>query len=459
MLKNAILSELQKIVGKENVLTSPEVLKDFSYDGTARWIHEPEAVVFVTTAEQVSSILKLANIEKIPVTPRGGGTNVSGGSIPIMGGIVLAMAKMNKILKIDKENLSATVEPGVILQDLNMALAKDGLFFPPDPQSMLGATLGGMIAENAGGPACVKYGVTKQYILGLEVVLPTGEITRFGGRTLKNVVGYDLLHIFISAEGTLGVVTKAELKLNPLPKAKKTVMAVYNDSASAGETVFRVLESGVIPGKIELIDNWVINSIEKMMPIGLPKDADAVLLFEVDGTPEAIEKEAEKIIECAKKYGARDVKVAKDQAEADKLWTARKAGFAAIFGAAPTVMGEDVTVPRNKLPDLINKCKAIAKKYDLTIAMIGHAGDGNLHPSVLTDMKNKEHFEKALKAVDDIMAAAVEFGGVITGEHGVGLEKQKFFRRTVDPVAVELMIKIKKLLDPNNIMNPNKIWE
>ncbi len=459
MLKESIIKELEKIVGKENVLISPEALKAYSYDGTTDWQHEPDVVVFPATADQISLIMKMANREKIPVTPRGAGTNVSGGSIPILGGIALVMTKMNRILKIDKENLSATVEPGVVLQDLTIALAKEGLFFPPDPQSFFGATLGGIISENAGGPACVKYGVTKQYILGLEIVLPTGEITRFGGRTIKNVVGYDLMHIFISAEGTLGVITKAELKLNPLPQARKSIMAVYNDMAAAGETVFRVLENGIIPGKIEFLDNYTINRVEEMIPIGLPKDADALLLFEVDGIPEAIEKEANGITGIAKRYGAREVRVAKDQAEADQYWTARRAGFAATFGKTPTVKNEDVTVPRGKIPDMLNKVKSIAKKYNVTITVLGHAGDGNLHPAILTDRKNKEHYERALKAMDEIIESAVELGGVVAGEHGIGLEKQKFFRKTMDPVAVDLMINIKKLLDPNNIMNPNKIWD
>lgn len=459
MIKESVIAELQKIVGKENVKTEKEALKVYSYDGTSSWQHEPDVVVFPTSTKEISEIMKLANAEKVPVTPRGGGTNVSGGSIPIMGGIVLCTTKMNKILKVDKENLTATVEPGVVLQDLTMRLMKEGLFFPPDPQSFLGATLGGIIAENAGGPACVKYGVTKQYILGVEVVLPTGEIINLGGRTLKNVVGYDLLHIFISSEGTLGVVTKAELKLNPIPPAKKTIMGVYDDVAKAGENVFRVLENGVIPDKIELLDNWVINRIEEMMPMGLPKDADAVLLFEVDGIPEAVEKETEKIVEIAKKYGATDVRVAKDQAEADKYWMARKAGFAAVFGKAKTVFAEDVTVPRGQIPALINKCKELAKQHNVEIVVLGHAGDGNLHPAILTDINNKEHYDRAVKAMDAIIEGAVELGGVLSGEHGIGLEKQKFLKRQLEPKVIEMMKNIKGLFDPNNIMNPGKIWE
>ena len=459
MIKEAILADLQKIVGKENVLTAPEALKAYSYDGTTSWIHEPDVVVFPTTTQQISEILKLANSEKIPVTPRGGGTNVSGGSVPWMGGIVLVTTKMNQILKIDKENLSATVEPGVVLQDLTMRLAKEGLFFPPDPQSFLGATLGGIIAENAGGPACVKYGVTKQYILGIEAVLASGEIVNLGGRTLKNVVGYDLLHIFISSEGTLGVITKAELKLRPLPAARTTTMVVYDDVAVAGESVFRVLENGVIPNKIEMLDNWVINRIEEMMPMGLPKDADAVLLFECDGNPEVVEKETQKIVEITKKYGAVDVRIAPNQAEADKYWLARRAGFAAVFGKSKTVMAEDVTVPRGNIPALVKKCKELAKKYNVEIVVLGHAGDGNLHPAVLTDINNKEHYDRAVKAMDGIIEGAVELGGVLSGEHGIGLEKQKFFNKVTNPAVVSLMKGVKALFDPNNIMNPGKIWD
>ncbi len=459
MIKESVVSELKKIVGEGNVLLSKEALKAYSYDGTTSWVHEPDVVVFPTSTNEVAAIVTMANAEKIPVTPRGGGTNVSGGSVPIMGGIVLCTTKMNKILKIDKENLTVTVEPGVVLMDLNLRLAKEGLFFPPDPQSFLGATMGGVLAENGGGPACVKYGVTKQYVLGLEIVLPTGTVMHVGGRTVKNVVGYDLTMLFVSSEGTLGVITKAELKVNPLPPAKKTVMAVYDDVAVAGESVFRVLEKGVIPDKIELLDNWVINRIEEMMPMGLPKDADAVLLFEADGIPEAVEKEISQILEITKQYGARDVRVAKDQAEADGYWTARRAGFAAVYGKAPTVMAEDVAVPRGQIPNLIRRCKELAKKYNVEIMVLGHAGDGNLHPSVLTDQKNPEHYERALKAMDEIIEGAVEFGGVLSGEHGIGLEKAKFMRRVMEPAAIDLMKGIKKLVDPNNIMNPGKIWE
>jgi glycolate oxidase len=459
MIKGEIIKELEATVGKENVLTHAEALKVYSYDGTTNWIATPDVVVFPRSTKEISAVMKIASRERIPVTPRGGGTNVSGGSVPIMGGIVLCTTKMNRILHIDKENLSVTVEPGVVLMDLNLRLAKEGLFFPPDPQSFLGATIGGNIAENAGGPACVKYGVVKQYVLGLEVVLPDGEIIDVGGRTIKNVVGYDLTMLFVGSEGTLGVISKAELKVRPLPPQRSTILAVYDDVVTAGENVSKVLESGVIPSKIELIDNWVINRIEEMMPLGLPRDADAVLLFETDGIPEAVEKETERIVEIARKFGAREVRVAMDADEQLKYWTARRAGFAAVFGKAKTVLSEDVTVPRGQIPAFIKRCREIAARYGVEMNIIGHAGDGNLHPSILTDVNEKEHYERATKAIEEIIMAAVELGGVLSGEHGIGLEKKRFMRRVTDQRVLEIMKGIKRLLDPNNIMNPGKIWE
>lgn len=459
MLEERVLKELKEIVGEEDLLTEREDLATYAYDGTTNWVKEPDAVVFPTSAEEVSRILKLANRERIPVTPRGAGTNVSGGSIPIQGGIVLCTTKMNRILKIDKENLVAVVEPGVVLMDFNVALAKEGLFFPPDPQSFLGATMGGIISENAGGPACVKYGVTKQYVLGLEVVFPTGEIVEVGGTTIKNVTGYDLPMLFTGAEGTLGVITKATVALRPLPPATKTLMVIFDDVAVAGENVYRVLSSGIVPSKIELLDNWVINSIERLQPMGLPKEADALLLFEVDGVPEAVEREAKKIEEICREHGAKEVRVAKDKAEAERYWAARRAGFAAVFSAAPTVLAEDVTVPRNKIPDLIRKVDEICKARGIEYTVIGHAGDGNLHPSLLTDRKDEEHYRKATEAMEEIISYAVELGGVLSGEHGIGLEKKKFLKKAMHPKAIEFMKGIKRLLDPNNILNPGKIWE
>jgi len=459
MLEKKFISQLRKIVGKDAVLTSKEDLNAYSYDGTTTWAHMPDVVVLPTTTEQVSQILKLADDNKIPVTPRGAGTNVSGGSIPIKGGIVLCTTKMNKILNINKTNLTATVEPGVVLQDFNNALAKQGLFYPPDPQSFLGCTIGGTIAENAGGPYCVKYGVTKQYVLGLEVVLANGYIMNLGGVTVKNRTGYELMMLFTGSEGTLGVITKITLRLIPMPPASKTMMAIFDDMAAGGQAVSNIMASGVVPAKVEFVDNFVIRRIEEMTPMGLPVDAKALLLIQADGSPAAVEAESAQIVDTLKKSGAKEVKVAKDADEAAKYWKMRSAGFAAVFGAAHTVMAEDVAVPRDKLAEFIRKLDEISERTGFFIQYLGHAGDGNLHPAIFTDIRKEEEFARAQKAMEEIFEAALSLGGVLSGEHGIGLEKQRFLKRAMDPVALNLMRKIKEILDPNNILNPGKIWE
>jgi len=412
-----------------------------------------------TTTDQISQVLKLANENKVPVTPRGGGTNVSGGSIPIKGGIVLCTTRMNKILDINKTNLTATVEPGVVLQDFNQALAKEGLFYPPDPVSFLGCTLGGNVAENSGGPYCVKYGVTKQYILGLEVVLANGYVMHVGGVTVKNRTGYELAMLFTGSEGTLGVITKITVRLLPMPLANKTMMAVFDDMAVGGQAVSNIIGRGVVPAKIEFVDNFVIRRIEEITPMGLPVDAKALLLIQVDGNPAGVEMDTKQIVDILKESGAKNVKVAKDAAEAETYWKMRSAGFAAVFGAAHTVIAEDVAVPRDKLAEFIKKLEEISKRTGFFIQYLGHAGDGNLHPSIFTDMRNKEEFDRAQETMGEIFRAAMELGGVLSGEHGIGLEKQRFLKEAMDPVAIDIMKKIKGILDPNNILNPGKIWE
>jgi glycolate oxidase len=459
MIKPEIITQLKSIVGDKNVLLSREDLVSYSYDGTTMWSHMPDVVVLPGTSEQVSHIIKLANSNLIPVTPRGAGTNVSGGSIPIKGGIVLCTTRMDKILDISKGNLVATVEPGVILQDFNLALAKQGLFYPPDPQSFLGCTIGGTVAENAGGPQGVKYGVTKQYILGMEVVLASGEIVKLGGVTVKNRQGYELMMLFTGSEGTLGVITKVTLRLLPLPAAQKTMIVVFDTMGAAGDAVSTILSEGIIPAKIEFLDNWFLRRIEELNPMGLPTDAQTLLLIQSDGNPVVLEMEAEKILDICRKNGAREARAARDNNEALMLWKARSAGFSAIFSSAPTILAEDVTVPRDKLTSFMNKLDEIGKKYNIAVRVIGHAGDGNLHPSIPTDVKDNEHFARASKAMEEIFESALSFGGVISGEHGIGLEKQRFMKKAMDPVALEIMRKIKALLDPNNILNPGKIWE
>ncbi|MGA7678374.1 MAG: FAD-linked oxidase C-terminal domain-containing protein [Dehalococcoidia bacterium] len=458
-LSSSTLGKLRKIVGAKGLLTTQVDLATYSFDGTSNWQALPEAVVFPTTAEQVSQILRLATEQGIPVTPRGAGSNVSGGSVPVLGGIVLCTTRMNKIIEIDTANFTVTTEVGVVLNDLNREIARHNLFFPPDPQSFLAATIGGCVSENAGGPYAVKYGVFKHYILGMTAVLPTGAILTLGGSTVKNVTGYDLPQLLCGSEGTLAVITQVTLHLLPLPPARQTVLAVFNEMVTAGKAVHRVLSEGIVPAKIELMDNWVIRRIEEVTPLGLPLEAETIILFELDGIPEAVEKETEEVINLCQEEGAMEARAAYDAKEAENFWAARRAGFSAIFGNAPIAFAEDVAVPPSRLPELIGRVQKIAKKYDVTIVTLGHAGDGNLHPCVLTDEKNTEHYGRAEKAIHDIFSAALELGGAISGEHGIGLGKKKFLKKAMSPEAINLLRGIKKVFDPKGILNPGKIWE
>ena len=458
MITSKHIDSLRRIVGRTNVLSSVEEMKAYSYDATAMWSHLPDAVVLPTTAAQIAEIMKFASENDIPVTPRGSGTNVSGGSIPIKGGIVLCTTRMDRIIEINKTNLNATVEPGVVLQDFQNALAKEALFFPPDPQSFAGCTMGGVVAENSGGPSCLKYGVAKQYVLGMEVALADGQIMKLGGLTPKNRTGYELMMLFTGSEGTLGVISKITLRLLPAPKANKTIIAVFNDAAVAGETVTAIIASSVLPSKVEFMDNWTFEKFRGIIPDKVLDTSQVILLIQVDGLPQTVEAEAEQVVAICNKT-AREVKVATTESEAEKYWAARRAHFSDISSRAHTIINEDVCVPRDKIAEFIRLGRASAKRYDVPISFAGHVGDGNFHPAVLTDSRNKEHYPRALKCVDEILEIALKLGGVLSGEHGIGLEKQRFLRLAMDPLAIELMKRIKDVLDPKHILNPGKIWE
>ena len=458
MIENSLIEKLRRIVGRENVLTSKEEMVAYSYDATNTWSHLPDVVVLPSDAAQISSILKLADEKNIPVTPRGGGTNVSGGSVPIKGGIVLCTTRMARIIEISRTNLNAAVEPGVVLQDFQEALAKQGLFFPPDPQSFAGCTMGGVVAENSGGPSCLKYGVTKQYVLGLEVVLADGRILKLGGVTPKNRTGYELVMLFTGSEGTLGVMTKIVLRVLPAPKAARTIVAVFNDVAVAGETVTEIIAGSVLPSKVEFVDSWTFDKFRGLLPDAVLDSSQVILLIQVDGLPETVAAEMEQVVRICRAR-ANEVRVAKDQAEADRYWLARKSHFSDISSRAHTIVNEDVSVPRDKIADFIRLSQASAKRYDVPISFAGHVGDGNFHPVVLTDNRDKEHYARALKCVDEIIESALALGGVLSGEHGIGLEKQRFLKKAMDPQAIEVMKQIKDVLDPRHILNPGKIWE
>ncbi len=456
MLTKAVKDELRAIVGADKVLDHKEALISYSYDAFMVQ-KEPEVVLFPLTTEEVSRIMAVASRERIPVTARGSGTNLTGGSVPAQGGIVLTFTKMNRILEIDKENRIAILQPGVLNMEFQKVLAKHGLFYPPDPASMEISTMGGNVAENAGGPRAVKYGVTKDYLLGLEVVLASGQVMRTGGKTMKNVTGYNLTQLLCGSEGTLGLITEITVKLLPVPEAKRTLQIAYKDLEGAGDTVRRITELGILPVGLELLDHVFINIIEDYTHIGLTREAEALLLIEVDGPEASVDAEADRIKGLCEDLGALDIKVAKTPAENEEIWKARRSAYGAEARLRPTAIAEDCTVPVGRLGQMFREVGKIAKKHNLLIPVLAHAGDGNLHPQILTDIRDKDEMERVHKAIDEISVKAVELGGTLTGEHGIGIAKRELLVLEIGEVAIEVSKNIKKAFDPLNILNPDKI--
>jgi glycolate oxidase len=458
-MTSSIVKKLKNIAGSEQVLTSQEDRLTYAYDGTQLLSQTPEAIVIPRTVNEISEIVKLANQEKIHIVPRGSGTGLSGGSIPIQNSIVLLMNHWNQILEIDEQNLTAWVQPGVITGELHQQVEKRGLFYPPDPSSMTICTIGGNVAENAGGLRGLKYGVTKNYVMGLEVVLPSGEITQFGGKNVKDVAGYNLKEVFVGSEGTLGIFTKILLKLIPKPPLTKTMLALFNSIQQAAKTVSDIIAAHIIPTTLEFLDQLTIRSVEEYARIGLPQNVEALLLIEVDGHPVQVTEEAQKISEICRGNNASSIQIADNDEEALKLKTARRSAFSALARVKPTTILEDVTVPRSQVAPLVVKIQEIAKKYNVLIANFGHAGDGNLHPTGLTDERNREEISRVEKAFTEIFKTTIEMGGTITGEHGVGLAKKEFLKEWINPGAMKMMQTLKVMLDPNGILNPGKIFD
>lgn len=452
-----LIQSLISIVGQENVLHTLEDRMCYSYDGTFRTFM-PDVIVRPDGTQQVQAIAKYASEHNVPLYPRGKGTGLSGGSVPIKGGIVMDLTRMNRILEIDAKNLLAVVEPGVITADLHKAVEALGLYYPPDPASLKSCTIGGNVAESAGGPCAIKYGVTRDYVMGLEVVTAAGELINTGGRTVKNVSGYDLTRLFVGSEGTLGVVTKAILKLIPKPEAKKTILSIFPKLDGASDTVPQIIGQGIIPACLEIMDDVAINCVENQRNLGLPRDAEAILLIEVDGDKEVVEKQAPLIARICEENGASEVKVAKDNQEAEQLWVARRAVSAAVLQLNPTKISEDATVPRTKIPEMIRRLKQIGIKYNLPMTVYGHAGDGNLHPNIVTNRRDHEEMERVEKAVEEIFKVTIELGGTLTGEHGIGIMKSPFMKLQFTPEEIYYFKQIKKAFDPQNILNPGKIF-
>ncbi len=458
MITPDVKNRLINIVGEENFEDSEVERLVYSYDATPNFQSIPDAVISPRNTEEVSKILQLCNEYKIPIVPRGSGTNLSAGTCPVEGGIVLLFKHMNKILEIDEENLTVTCQPGVITLDLIKAVEQKGLFYPPDPSSMKISTIGGNISENSGGLRGLKYGVTRDYVLALEVVLPNGEIVRTGGKLAKDVAGYDLTRLFVGSEGTLGVITEATLKLIPLPESKKTMLALFQNLEAAARSVSKIIANKVIPATLEFLDQPTLKVVEEYSQIGLPTDVQAVLLIEQDGTPENVNKDMKIIEEICRSENSVSVQIAQSEEEAEALRTARRTALSALARLAPTTILEDATVPRSEIAKMVKAINEIAKKYNVKICTFGHAGDGNLHPTCTTDIRNKDEMERVEKAFAEIFEKAIELGGTITGEHGVGAMKAPYLEWKLGKSGISVMESIKDALDPNNIMNPGKLF-
>lgn len=457
MLNTEFIATLEQVVGKEHVSCNQADLICYSYDATQKQFL-PDVVVHPGNTEEISQIMKLANEARIPVFPRGAGSGFTGGSLPVGGGIVLVMTRLEQILEIDEENLVATVEPGVVTEQFQKAVEKVGLFYPPDPASLKFSTLGGNVAECAGGPRCVKYGVTKDFIIGLEVVTPTGDIIKTGGPTMKGVVGYDLTKLMCGSEGTLAVITKIIVKLLPKPEAKKTMLVMFDSIDGAAQAVSAIIRNKIIPTTLEFMDGRTIDCVRQSTDLEVPEEARALLIIEVDGDREFLDKQANRIAEITKPLGVVETRIAATDAESEALWQIRRSVSASLRNVNPDKFNEDICVPRSKVPEMIRKIDAIADKYQVPIVNFGHAGDGNIHVNIMIDSKVPGEQEKADQAIEEVFKGALELGGTMSGEHGVGIMKSSYLPLELSGVAIDYMKTIKKALDPNNILNPGKIF-
>jgi glycolate oxidase len=456
-MTSAHIEEIKTIVKTGKVLTDESDRFSYSFDGSFGTFL-PDAVIQTKSVEELAALVKFANREKIPVYPRGQATCLSGGPLPVKGGMVFDLSVMDDVLEIDEEDLVAVVSPGVLTANIHKAAEQKGLMYPPDPSSSHVSTIGGNMAENSGGPRGLKYGVTKDYVIGLEVITPEGDIIKTGGRTVKNVTGYDLTKLIVGSEGTLGIITKAVLRLLPKPPASETIMAVFDSLVDAGSAISKILSSGILPSKMELMDQASIVAVENYEPLGLPIDAEAIVLIELDGHPSALKDEVKQAAELCKTVGARDIRIPQNAAEKTEIWKARKLVSPAIVRIKPTKISEDATVPRSKIPQMCARLQEIRDKYNVHLVVFGHAGDGNLHPNIICDKSDKEEMRRVEQAVAEIFKAAVELGGTLSGEHGIGTMKAPFMEMELGEVGLDMMKRIKKAWDPNNIMNPGKIF-
>lgn len=457
MLEKKVIEELSAIVGKENIKVDMAELLTYSYDGTPDQPQVlPDVVVLPGSREEVVGIVKLAKREGLHIYTRGAGTNLSGGTIPLRKGIVLVTTRMNNILEIDVENMTATVEPGVVIRSLIDAVSPYGLLYPPDPGTVNTATMGGSVSESSGGLRGLKYGVTKDYVIGVEMVKADGNVVTFGGKSVKNVAGYDLTKLICGAEGTLGILTKILVKLVPLPEYHKTMTATFASLKDAGYVINGIIGAKVIPATMELLDQVTMQVVEDYKPIGLPVDQKVMLLIEVDGSVlSEVENDFQKVIEQCEKNGATIIKQAKTEEERAQLLAGRRAALPALARVKPTTVLEDATVPRNRIPDMLVRLEEIAEKYKLQIGTFGHAGDGNLHPTILTDSRDEEEMSRVRQAIDEIFATALEMGGTLSGEHGIGIGKSKYMIDQFGEAGLETFKAVKEAFDPTYMFNPD----
>jgi glycolate oxidase len=457
-MEPCLIDNLRQRCPKVEVLTAKEDLIPYAFDGTATYKQMPGCVVFPRSTEEVVAIVKFAAEYRVPLVTRGSGTGLSGGSLPIADCIVLCLTRMDRILEVDSRNLTLFAEAGAITSKIAEAAEAVGLFYPPDPGSMKISTIGGNIAENSGGLRGLKYGVTRDYVMGLEVVLPSGEVLFTGNKCVKDVAGFSLRDLFVGSEGTLGIVTKVLLKLIPKPEARRTLLAVFDRMEDAAETVSAIIAAKIIPCTLEFLDSVTIQCVEDYAHVGLPRDAAAILLMETDGHPASVADEASRMAELASAHGARSVTIAETAEQAASLATARRAAFSALARVAPTTILEDATVPRSELANMVRFIQKTSEKHALRIGTFGHMGDGNLHPTFLTNEKDHVEMERVEIAMKEIFDYAVSLGGTITGEHGVGLAKRSFLPAAIGELNIDVMRRMKSVFDPDGILNPGKIF-
>ena len=457
MISKALIKEFETLLGAENVKTQEADRMAYAYDAAVLPPVLPALVLKPVNSEVLGKAIRLCNDNSIPITVRGAGTNLSGGAIPLSGGVVLLTAGMNRILEINEADLYAVVEPGVITAKFAAAVQAKGLFYPPDPGSQAVSTLAGNVAENAGGLRGLKYGVTKDYVMGMDFFDVNGDLIKNGSRTVKCVTGFNLAGLMTASEGCFGIFNQIILKLIPPPAAQKAMMAVYNTQEGSSQTVSDIISSKIVPCTLEILDNFTIRAVEEFAHAGLPTDAASLLLIEVDGHPAQVAEEAEKVEAICRKNGCTRFQAAQSAEERNRVWEARRAALSALARLRPTTVLEDATVPRSKIPHMVKAINDIAKKYNLTIGTFGHAGDGNLHPTILTDKRDKAEWVRVEKAIDDIFDMALSLGGTLSGEHGIGIAKSRYLANEIGASSIEYCRKLKKAIDPNNILNPGKI--